>query len=187
VASPKVSISHQQSKKAAKVMNKITVSENAEKITTPNTVEKILVALDGSEKSIEALDFALNLITKLGAEMELLTVTQNTVYPWIGPVEGIPVTGNPSYMKDFYKKQEQYSNNIVNEAKKRVMKIDPNTKVSTKVLEGAPATKIIEESENGFDLIIMGSRGHGFIDELILGSVSKRVMDDSRIPVLVVK
>ena len=186
VASPQVSISHQQSKKAAKAMNKVKVSEN-EETSKLKKLEKILVAVDGSEKSTEALDFALNLNKMICAEIEILTVNQNTVYPWIGPVAGIPSTGNPSYMKDFYKKQKQYSEKILDDAYKRAETFDPEFKISKKVMDGTPARGILKEADNGFDLIVMGSRGHGFIDELILGSVSKRVVDDSRVPVLVVK
>ncbi len=182
-----VNISHQQSKKAAKAMNKIHISENEETVKKQRKLEKILVAVDGSEKSSEALDFALNLNKMVDAEIEIFTVNQNTIYPWIGPVDGKPVAGNPGYMNEFYMKQRQYSKRILDEAHKRAEKFDPEFKVTKKIVDGTPASSILKEANEGFDLIVMGSRGHGFIDELILGSVSKRVVDDSHIPVLVVK
>ena len=186
VASPKVSISHQQSKKAATAMNKVHVTEKNE-TKVPKETKKILVALDGSEKSTEALEYAVNLNKKLGAEMVLFTVYQNIVYPWIGPVYGSAPHVTPSYMNDFYTEQKKYSQKILDEAQKKVEEMDPKFKVSTKIVDGGPSTKIVEEAMNDYDLIIMGSRGHGFLEELILGSVSKRVVDESRIPVLVVK
>jgi nucleotide-binding universal stress UspA family protein len=185
VASPQVSISHQQSRKAAKAMNKVKVSENEEKKI--RKLENILIAVDGSKKSTEALDFALNLNKMVSAELEILTVNQNTVYPWVGPVAGTPSTGNPGYMNDFYKKQRQYSEKVLDDAHKRAEEFDPEFKVTKKIVDGVPASSILKEADEGFDLIVMGSRGHGFIDELILGSVSKRVLDDSNVPVLVVK
>ena len=186
VASPNVSISHQQSKKVAIATNKVHVSNKTEN-NIPRETKKILVALDGSEKSNDAMDYAVNLNKKLGAEMVLFTVHQNTVYPWVGPGYGSVVPPNPSYMTEFYSKQKQYTKNILDDAQKRVEKAEPNFTVTTKMAEGGPSNKIVEEALNGYDLIIMGSRGHGFIEELFLGSVSKRVVDDSTVPVLVVK
>ena len=186
VASPNVSISHQQSKKVAIATNKVHVSNKTEN-NIPRETKKILVALDGSEKSNDAMDYAVNLNKKLGAEMVLFTVHQNIVYPWIGPGYGSVVPPNPSYMTEFYSKQKQYTKNILDDAQKRVEKAEPNFTVTTKMAEGGPSNKIVEEALDGYDLIIMGSRGHGFIEELFLGSVSKRVVDDSTVPVLVVK
>ena len=89
-------------------------------------------------------------------------------------------------MEDFYKEQKQYSKKILDDAYQRSEMTKPNFKITKKVVDGFPSTEIIEEAENGFDLIVMGSRGHSFLDELILGSVSKRVVDGSNVPVLVV-
>ena len=154
---------------------------------TRRETKKILVTLDGSEKSNDALDYALNLNKKLGAEMVLFSVHQNTVYPWIGPGYGYAASVNSSYMTEFYSDQKQYTQTILDDAQKRAQKKEPNFTVTTKMAEGGPSNKIVEEGLDGYDLIIMGSRGHGFIEELFLGSVSRRVVDDSTVPVLVVK
>lgn len=186
VASPRISISHQRSRKAAEAMKKI---ERYKKDTaeTPRNVNKILVAMDGSEKSDEALDFALNIGQTLNAEIELLTVTQNLVLPWFGSVETSPSMMDPSYLNEYYEDQRKYSEEILDKAMKKAKRVHPELKISKKVVRGVPDQMIVEEAKNGFDLIVMGSRGHGFIEELVLGSVSKRVVDDSPIPVLVVK
>ena len=64
----------------------------------------------------------------------------------------------------------------------------PNLKVSTKILEGRPADKIVETAKDDkTDLIVMGSRGIGGIREFFLGSVSDRVADEATCPVLIVK
>jgi nucleotide-binding universal stress UspA family protein len=167
-------------------MTKIHVSEKEETQKKQKKLEKILVAVDGSEKSTEALDYALNLNKLIGAEMEILTVNQNTVYPWLGPVDG-RVAGNPTYIEELYKSKKEYSEKIVTDAYKRAKTFDPEFTVTKKIVDGTPAKSILDEAENGFDLIILGSHGHGFIDELIMGSVSKRVLDESKVPVLVVK
>lgn len=60
--------------------------------------------------------------------------------------------------------------------------------VVTAVLEGRPATVLVEEAERwGADLLVVGSRGHGLIESMVLGSVTAEILDSARVPVLVVR
>jgi len=55
-------------------------------------------------------------------------------------------------------------------------------------LIGRAADKIIETAKTqNVDLIVIGSRGLGGIKEIFLGSVSDRVADEAKCPVLIVK
>jgi nucleotide-binding universal stress UspA family protein len=59
---------------------------------------------------------------------------------------------------------------------------------SMNVLEGPPADAILRVAETEkHDLIVMGSRGLGLFQELLLGSVSERVLRHAKIPVLIVR
>ena len=113
-------------------------------------------------------------------------MTQNIVVPWFGSVEASAMTMDPSYLNEYYEDQKKYSEEILDKAMKKAKRVYPELKISKRVVRGVPDQMIVEEAKSGFDLVV-GSRGHGFIDELVLGSVSKRVVDDSPIPVLVVK
>ena len=54
------------------------------------------------------------------------------------------------------------------------------------VLRGRPATALVDEATRfGADLVMGGSRGHGTISRLLLGSVSAEVVDHAPCPVLV--
>ncbi len=56
------------------------------------------------------------------------------------------------------------------------------------VLAGHPVDQIITRAEkHSFDLIVMGSHGHGTLTEAMLGSTSQRVIRRSRKPVLTVR
>ena len=56
------------------------------------------------------------------------------------------------------------------------------------VERGNPVEKIIEHSEKEkFDLIVMGTHGHGTLEDAMIGSTARRVVRRSRIPVLVVR
>jgi nucleotide-binding universal stress UspA family protein len=60
--------------------------------------------------------------------------------------------------------------------------------IHTVLLEGDPASKVIGYSEmEGFDIIIMGSRGTGKFKELILGSVSNKVIHHAKCSVMLVR
>ena len=60
-------------------------------------------------------------------------------------------------------------------------------KISSVIKEGAPAKIILEVAEEeGADLIVIGSSGKSGFDRFILGSVSDKVVNAAKCPVLVV-
>jgi nucleotide-binding universal stress UspA family protein len=64
----------------------------------------------------------------------------------------------------------------------------PGLDVSGEVMPGRAATAIVDAAGSlKADLIVMGSRGHGTIESMVLGSVSAEVVDHARVPVLVAR
>lgn len=56
------------------------------------------------------------------------------------------------------------------------------------VREGHPVEVILEEAEKtGADLIVMGAHGRGLIGEVLLGSVTHRVIQRATLPVLIAR
>jgi len=56
------------------------------------------------------------------------------------------------------------------------------------VRRGNPVQKILDVAEeNGIDLIVMGSHGHGTFADAMMGSTARRVVRRSAVPVLVVR
>lgn len=56
------------------------------------------------------------------------------------------------------------------------------------IMHGRPAPVIIEMANEGnFDLVVMGSRGLNPISKIVLGSVSSKILDQVKCPVLIVK
>ncbi len=56
------------------------------------------------------------------------------------------------------------------------------------LLRGRPASAIVDEARNfGADLIVVGNRGHGALETMLLGSVSAEVVDHAPCPVLVAR
>jgi nucleotide-binding universal stress UspA family protein len=53
---------------------------------------------------------------------------------------------------------------------------------------GAPADAVVALADKGgFDLIVMGSHGHGTLANLVLGSVATKVLASTRVPVLLIR
>ena len=64
----------------------------------------------------------------------------------------------------------------------------PGRRVETMLLDGRPASAIVDEATAfDADLIVVGSRGHGPWQSLVLGSVSAEIVDHAPCPVLVVR
>ncbi|WP_082446808.1 universal stress protein [Cytobacillus solani] len=57
-----------------------------------------------------------------------------------------------------------------------------------KILHGEPGPTIVDyANKNGFDLVVIGSRGLSTLQEMVLGSVSHKVMKRVKCPALIVK
>lgn len=138
---------------------------------------KILVPVDGSENAKRALDQAISIAKGSNASITIVNVAEKppTVY-----VESQKILNEISRMS-----REQASK-VLDEydalAESRGVKAD------SVIIEGEPAASIIAYAEKGgFDMIVMGSRGLGKFKELLLGSVSSKVVSGARCSVLIVK
>ena len=150
---------------------------------------KILVALDGSEPSNNALNNAVSIATNYNAKLIMLAVVQRVMIP-IFPDEGFG--GVPlSAAKDMAQYQEKMRNiyqSVLDDAENKVKKDHPQLEVEAILKEGRPSGTIIEMAEkDDVDLIIMGSRGIGGYTGWILGSTTRRVVDSCTKPILIVK
>lgn len=140
-----------------------------------NMYKRILVPTDGSEFAKKAQLHALFLAKVSGAEIIALSVSENLF------VNGISIT-----------EEVEQLNQILNDRCKEDLKEfeDMNkdgVKISSLIKEGAPANAILEVAiEEDIDLIVIGSSGKSGFDRFILGSVSDKVVNAAKCPVLVV-
>jgi nucleotide-binding universal stress UspA family protein len=59
---------------------------------------------------------------------------------------------------------------------------------SIKAKIGNPVDEILQEVENNsYDMVVMGAHGHGFLEDTLMGSVSRRVVRRCKTPVLVIR
>ena len=148
-------------------------------------VKKILVAIDGSDPAQKALDYALDLAESCGAEVVILSVVPHLHLPTFSESdEGITARE----LIEVTEKMRSVHEEVLKDALAKAQSSKPRLRISTKLVEGRPADKIVEiAKEEDFDLIVMGSRGLHGISEFLLGSVTHRVADRCKKPLLMIK
>jgi nucleotide-binding universal stress UspA family protein len=139
-------------------------------------MKKILAAVDGSEPSQRGVRLAAELAHKFDAELTLAHVLSPL---WIPPeVYGLSIDA----IQSAHAKEGQ---KLVHDAEKMVH--GHGLKIERVVLEGVPADALAEFAKaNGYDLVVVGSRGQGAMSRVVLGSVSGRMAHLCQIPLLIV-
>ena len=143
--------------------------------------DKILVAIDGSEPSLHALEVATQLAEQNNAELTILTVAPYPP-PMLNP-EAMP-TYLPRYQDDLRESYEK----ALKETNTALIKKHPKLKTVPIFMEGNPKQLIIEAAKaRDSKLIVIGSRGTSGIIDWMLGSVSQHIANSCTAPVLIVK
>ena len=149
------------------------MSETAE----PVKIERILVAVDGSEYSNKAVKYACALGYQFDVEIILLYVVSMLVSatPYNDTVSDQPFLALQRVGEDILSHAKDLADSL-------------SCKVTDLITYGDPATRIIEVAEEKqVDMIIMGSRGISGIKRLFVGSVSDKVVNQASCPVLLVR
>jgi nucleotide-binding universal stress UspA family protein len=148
-------------------------------------IRKVLVAVDGSENSDRALDFALDLAEKYDAALTVLNVSEP---PAMGAVPLEPTTISGESMVVFAKDLRKFHEEILSKAVAHAREVKPDVVVSSKLREGDPALEIAAAAkEDGFDVVVVGHRGLGRVREMFLGNISEKVAHLAPCPVIIVR
>jgi nucleotide-binding universal stress UspA family protein len=145
-------------------------------------MQRIVVAVDMSEPSLRAVDLAADLAAKYGAELVLLTIGREIA----GPDPGMEAYARMEHIQDpvpmiAVDSMREELAGVRDRAAKGALHI------STDVFVGDPAEQILAcANARQADLIALGSRGHGRLAGLLIGSVAQKVVALARCPVLVV-
>lgn|SRR5574344_467435 len=142
--------------------------------------KRVLLTTDGSEISIKAIKHALDLISLENKEIYIISIKEN---PEFYPME---VSTDHNWYDAIEKQQRIHATKAVNKIKSLVEEIGLKAQNEV-ILTGNPAQKIIDYSnQEEIDLIIMGARTKTDLSKLLLGSVSKRVLENVRSDVLII-
>jgi nucleotide-binding universal stress UspA family protein len=132
----------------------------------------VVVGVDGSPSSVQALRWALGQARLTGAAVRAVTTWDFPAsYGWAVSVDDVDWEGA--------------ARTVLERAVKEAAGADATVPVEQVVVRGHPAQVLVEVAA-GADLLVVGSRGHGGFAGLLLGSVSQHVVAHASSPVVVV-
>jgi len=148
---------------------------------------KILVCTDGSEQSQKALEETS--VIAGGCKVDEVAIIHvydssiDSAFPYYENVTPEQIESFQQMMEDHKKERERIL------AKSKKFLEEKNIKARTILKEGHPSHAIVEVAQKeGFDMIVLGSRGLGGLKKIFLGSVSNAVIQEAKdCSVLVVK
>lgn len=133
----------------------------------------IVVGVDGSPSSVEALRWAVHQARAVSAEVR-------AVAAWAVPATfGYESVSAEIDWSASARKALEY-------ALEEVGVSDESTPIISEVTRGHPVKVLIEASHTA-DLLVVGSRGHGAVVGMLLGSVSQHCVNHAECPVVVVR
>ena len=145
---------------------------------------KILLAVDGSVCSDAAAQELAKRPWPPDTEVKVITVVEIPA-----PVGMEPWAMSPDYFENLERTLRQAGQSVLDSTLPKLKTItDKTLKISSEIIQGSPAQVIVDEAKSwGADLIILGSRGLGIWNRLLLGSVSNAVVHHAKCSVEVVR
>jgi nucleotide-binding universal stress UspA family protein len=143
----------------------------------------IIVGIDGSDHSRRALEWAIHEAAIRQVPLKVLTVQQEAVDSWGGPVMVLP-TGDAGNEKELTTQvreaAQRETDRLLAAASGRP------AQVTVDAVTGRPAEELLKAADGDADMIVVGSRGSGGFKRLLMGSVSTEITHHASCPVVVV-
>ena len=134
---------------------------------------KILLATDGSEDAAQAREAAADLARRSGSELHLVHVWHDVPSP---------------YAHSFVKRELRRQGQEVIDTQVKKIEEAGGTVAGAHLRGGRTSDEVIELSEElGVGLLVVGSRGHGAVRRILLGSHSEAMVHHAHVPVLVLR
>lgn len=158
-----------------------TVTRATRQALTPASlpIRHILVPIDFSGYSKNALRYAVPMAEQFNATLHLVYVIEPTIYPADLGFGQVVMPGVEEELRS--KSKAQLENLIVEEIGSRV-------KAEAVVRTGKPHQEILREAEEkDVDLIIVATHGHTGVEQILFGSTAMRIVRLAKCPVLTVR
>ena len=140
-----------------------------------NDIHKIVVGIDGSESSINALSWALK-------EAKHHSASVHVVHVWSLPLAVDPMGGVIfSPVEEFRSAAEGVLKHTIDTVKSLV----GDTKITSTVEYGSASQHLLDAASTA-DMVVVGRRGHGGFLGLLIGSVAEQIAHHAKCPAVIV-
>jgi len=144
---------------------------------TSSNGHRIVVGVDGSQPSREALAWAMR-------QAEITGSSVDAVIAWHDPV----VIGGMPHGPVAVLEQAAFGEFAATTLSNSIRDIGANSSVSVNpVVRRGNAAQVLLDAANGADLLVVGSRGHGGFAGALLGSVSQHCVHHAPCPVVIIR
>jgi nucleotide-binding universal stress UspA family protein len=143
--------------------------------------ERIVVGVDGSADSEQAVRWAVSEARRRGADVEL-------IYCWAPPYAALTTGYLLTYLtlQDIYTEGNEHLDRVMSDCHDDIeASRAAGVVISRRILEGAAGQTLETESKDA-TMLVVGRRGNGALSRLVLGSVSQHVVAHAHCPVVVV-
>ncbi len=142
-------------------------------------IDKILVPIDFSDYSKNALKYAVQFAKHFNSSMYLIYVIEPVIYPADFSMGQVAI---PSMDTNIQSRAEEELTNLAKNF------VDPSIKVEIIIKTGKPFVEINETAkEKDIDLIIIATHGHTGVEHLLFGSTAEKVVRKAPCPVLTLR
>lgn len=149
------------------------VGQSEAALEPPASQHRIVVGIDGSPESARALEWAITQAQQSGAVLDIVTA-------WMFPMAvGYALTATVDEVRN-------KARSVVDETISHVARVAPGVVVRGEATEQPPGPALVRASK-GADLLVVGSRGIGGFEELLVGSVGHYCMRHASCSVVLVR
>lgn len=142
-------------------------------------IKKVLVPIDFSDYSKNALKYAVNFAKSFGADMTLIYVVEPIIYP---PDFSMGQIAIPTISTEWDDRAREELDKLAK------TEIPAEVKVKTLIKTGKPFVEIIETAaEEDIDIIIIAAHGHSAVEKILFGSTADKVVRKAPCPVLTIR
>lgn len=144
-------------------------------------IRNILVPTDFSAASQEAVRYAYDLATRIGATLHVVHVLENPFAP--GAFMEMYSPPPAEYFTDLERRAEDKLRTCLTEAERLAVHAVLTTRL------GVPSAEILDrlEEEPQIDLVVMATHGRGGVARLVMGSVTDKIIRTAPCPVLTLR
>ena len=148
--------------------------------TQRTTARRFVVGVDGSDESRAALRWAADQAVAQGARLEVVCV-------WDLPFSGLATSYSPepAGLPD-PREAARRAENALDQTLREVLGGETPLDIERVVEAGDPAAVLVHRSEGAY-MLVVGSRGHGGFDRLLIGSVSEKCVRHATCSVIVIR